>query len=157
MTLAIYPGSFDPITMGHIDVIKRALKMFDKVIVAVGNSKDKKYTFSMEERMEMVKESVKDLDVEVDSFSGLLVDYAKSKEATVIIRGLRAVSDFEYEFQSTLMNRKLNEDVETVFIMTRGMYVYLSSSIVKEVASLNGDLNGMVPSNVERKLRDRFK
>ena len=105
---------------------------------------------------ETIEEAVKNLGVEVDSFSGLLVDFAKEKKANVLIRGLRAVSDFEYEFQSTLMNRKLNEEIETVFIMTRGMYIYLSSSIVKEVASLGGDLNGMVPANVEKKLKEKF-
>jgi len=157
MKIAIYPGSFDPITNGHVDVIKRALKMFDKVIIAVGENKDKNYSFSAGERIEMVKDATKDLNVEVGEFTGLLVDFAKKNKANVIIRGLRAVSDFDYEFQSALMNRKLDENIETIFIMTRGMYIYLSSSVVKEVASLGGDLKGMVPENIEKELKKRYK
>jgi len=157
MKLGIYPGSFDPVTNGHIDVIKRALKIFDKVIVAIGENKSKKCTFSLQERKSMIKEATKSLNVEVDHFSGLLTDFAKTKKATAIIRGLRAVSDFDYEFQSALMNRKLNKDIETVFIMTRGMYIYLSSSVVKEVASLGGKLDGLVPKCIIKKVKAKYK
>ena len=155
--LAIYPGSFDPITNGHLDIIKRALKIFDKIIIAVGENPNKKYLFTVEERKEMIKDATKGLNVEVDHFSGLLVDFAKKKKATAIIRGLRAVSDFDSEFQMALMNRKLNDQIETVFIMTRGMYSYLSASVVKEAASLGANLDGMVPIYVEKKLKEKFK
>jgi len=151
--VAIYPGSFDPITNGHLDVLKRALKIFDKVIVAVGENPDKEYLFSQKERVEMIKKSTKGLNVEVDHFSGLLVKYAKKKKANAIVRGLRAVSDFDYEFQIALMNRKLCRDIETVFIMTRGMYSYLSASLVKESARLGANLSGMVPKVVEEKFK----
>jgi pantetheine-phosphate adenylyltransferase len=157
MKIAIYPGSFDPVTMGHIDVIKRALKIFDKVIIAVGENPNKKYLFSVKERKRMIEDATKGLNVGLDHFSGLLVDFAKKKKATAIVRGLRAVSDFDYEFQSALMNRKLDKSIETVFIMTRGMYCYLNSSIVKEAASLGGQLKGLVPKNVEKELRKKFK
>ena len=155
--IAVYPGSFDPITNGHLDVVKRALKIFDKVIIAVGETPEKKYLFSQKERVEMIKESVKGLNAEVDHFSGLLVDFAKEKKADAIVRGLRAVSDFDYEFQIALMNRKLCRSIETVFIMTRGMYAYLNASIIKEAARLGANLNGMVPKLVEKKLRVKFK
>ena len=154
---AIYPGSFDPVTMGHIDVLKRALKIFDKVIIAVGENPNKKYLFSVEERKKMIKEATKGCNLEVDPFSGLLIDFAKKKKANAIIRGLRAVSDFDYEFQAALMNRKLNRDIETIFIMTRGKYCYLSSSVAKEVASLGGDLKDLVPENVAKALKKKFK
>lgn len=155
--IAIYPGSFDPITMGHIDVLKRALKIFDKIIIAVGENPNKTYLFSAEERKEMITEVAKDLNVEIDHFSGLLVEFAKKRGAAAIVRGLRAVSDFDYEFQAALMNRRLNRDIETIFIMTRGMYCYLSASVVKEVASLGGDLKGLVPENVAKELKKKFK
>jgi len=155
--LAIYAGSFDPVTNGHLDVLKRALKIFDKIIIAVGENPNKKYMFTANERMDMLKNVTTGLNVEVDHFSGLLVDFAKEKKATALIRGLRAVSDFDYEFQGALMNRKLDSNVETVFIMTRGMYSYLSASIVKEAASLGATLNGMVPGYVEKKLKEKFK
>ncbi len=155
--LAIYPGSFDPITNGHLDVIKRALKIFDKVVVAVGENPNKKYLFTVKERKDMLGNVTKGLNVEVDHFSGLLIDYAKKKKANAIVRGLRAVSDFDYEFQTALMNRKLDSRIETIFIMTRGMYSYLSASIVKEAASLGANLNGMVPDYVEEKLKKKFK
>lgn len=155
--LAIYPGSFDPVTNGHLDVLKRALKIFDTVIIAVGENPNKKYLFSTEERIDMLQKATKGLNVEIDHFAGLLIDFARKKKATAIIRGLRAVSDFDYEFQAALMNRKLDDKIETIFIMTRGMYCYLSASLVKEAASLGANLNGMVPIYVENKLRERFK
>ena len=157
MKVAIYPGSFDPVTNGHMDVVKRALKIFDKVIIAVGENPNKRYLFTAKERMDMLGRVTKGLAVEVDHFSGLLVDFAKKKKASAIVRGLRAVSDFDYEFQSALMNRKLEPGIETIFIMTRGMFCYLSASIVKEAASLGANLNGMVPGYVEKSLRERFK
>ena len=157
MRIAVYPGSFDPVTNGHIDVIKRALKIFDKVIVTVGDNPGKEPTFTTEERLEMLKESTKNLkNVELDSFSGLLLDYVKSKDSRIIIRGLRAVSDFDFEFQRALMNRVVNDKIETVFIMTKEHYVYLNSSIVKEMAMFDGKLNGLVPEIVEKKLREKF-
>lgn len=155
--LAIYPGSFDPVTNGHLDVLKRALSIFDKVIIAVGENPGKKYLFTAQERKDMLEKVTKGLNVEVDHFSGLLIDFAKKKKATAIVRGLRAVSDFDYEFQAALMNRKLDDRIETIFIMTRGMYCYLSASIVKEAASLGAKLNGMVPSYVEKMLKEKFK
>jgi len=155
--LAIYPGSFDPVTNGHLDVLKRALKIFDKVIIAVGENPNKEYLFTAKERMDMLKHATNGLNVEIDHFKGLLIDFAKSKKATAIIRGLRAVSDFDVEFQAALMNRKLDNKIETIFIMTRGMYCYLSSSIVKEAASLGSKVNGMVPDYVKEKLKEKFK
>lgn len=155
--LAIYPGSFDPVTNGHLDVLKRALKIFDKVIIAVGENPNKKYLFTAKERKDMLEKSTKGLNVEIDHFSGLLIDFAKKNKATAILRGLRAVSDFDSEFQMALMNRKLDRNIETIFIMTRGMYSYLSASIVKEAACLGAKLNGMVPEYVEKKLKAKFK
>lgn len=155
--LAIYPGSFDPVTNGHLDVLKRALNIFDKVIIAVGENPSKNYLFTAKERIDMLERVTKGLNVEVDHFSGLLIDFARKKKATAIVRGLRAVSDFDYEFQAALMNRKLDNRIETIFIMTRGMYCYLSASIVKEAACLGAKLNGMVPPYVEKMLKERFK
>ena len=157
METAVYPGSFDPVTNGHIDVIERALNIFDKVIVAVGDNPGKKPTFTIEERVELLKKCTKNLKtIEIGSFSGLLLDYVSSKSSKIIIRGLRAVSDFEFEFQRALMNRVLNSEIETIFIMTKEHYVYLNSSIIKEMAMFGGKLNGLVPEIVEKKLRERF-
>lgn len=157
MRTAVYPGSFDPVTKGHIDVIERSLKLFDRIIVAVGDNPGKRPLFSTKERLEMLKESTKHLkNLEIGSFSGLLLDYVKSQKAKVIIRGLRAVSDFEFEFQRALMNRVVDENIETVFIMTKEHYVYLNSSIVKEIAMFNGSLDDFVPKFVEKKLREKF-
>ncbi len=157
MRIAVYPGSFDPVTNGHIDVIERALKLFDEIIVAVGDNPGKKPLFTTKERIDMLKESTKHLkNIEIDSFSGLLLDFVKSKNSNIIIRGLRAVSDFEFEFQRALMNRVVNDKIETVFIMTKEHYVYLNSSIVKEIAMFGGKVNGLVPEIVEKKLKEKF-
>lgn len=158
MRTAVYPGSFDPVTNGHIDVIERALKIFDKVIVAIGDNPGKKPLFTTQERIEMLKESTKHLkNVEIDSFSNLLLDFVKSKNSKIIIRGLRAVSDFEFEFQRALLNRVVDGGIETVFIMTKEDYVYLNSSIVKEMAMFGGKVNGLVPKIVEEKLKKKFR
>jgi len=157
MRIAILPGSFDPITMGHLDVLQRALHIFDKIIIAVGEHPDKKYLFSVEERMTLIQQSLGNLEnVTIEHFTGLLTDFAKQKNAVALIRGLRAVSDFDYEFQTALMNQKLASDIESVFIMTRGMYIYLSSSLVKEVAQLHGNLDGMVSEPVKVALETKF-
>ena len=157
MKTAVYPGSFDPVTNGHIDVIERALKIFGKVIVAVGDNPGKRPTFTTKERIEMLKESTKHLkNIEIDSFSGLLLDYVRSKNSNIVIRGLRAVSDFEFEFQRALLNRVVDNNIETVFIMTKEDYVYLNSSIVKEIAMFNGKVNGLVPKIVEERLKRKF-
>ncbi len=155
-SIAVYPGSFDPITNGHIDLLERALKIFDKVIIAVAANPGKEPLFTFEERIEMIKDSLTlhplRERVKVDLFKGLLVDYVKSIPAETIVRGLRAVSDFEYEFQMSLMNRKLNPDLETAFIMTGMRWIYISSSIIKEVVKSKGDVSGLVPDNVEKRL-----
>jgi len=156
--VAIYPGTFDPITNGHIDVVQRSLNIFDKVIMAVANNLEKKPLFTIEERLTMIKEAIGAWErLEVDSFQGLLINYALKRQATTIIRGLRAVSDFEYEFQMALMNRKLNPSIETVFMMPSDEYSFLSSRLVKEVASLGARVTGLVPDLVEKKLREKFK
>jgi len=153
---AVYPGTFDPITNGHIDIIKRALNIFDKVIIAISVDSAKNPLFTVEERIKMISEAVKDIQgIEIDSFSGLLVDYAKKTNAIAIIRGLRAVSDFEYEFQMALMNRRLNENIETVFLMPNEKFTYLNSSIVREVVSLGGDISDFVPENVKNELKKK--
>ncbi len=158
MNIGIYPGSFDPITYGHLDIIQRSLKLFDRLIVAVLSNPRKKPLFTVEERIEMIRDSVHDIpNVEIDSFSGLLVDFAKLKKARVIVKGLRAVSDFEYELQMALMNKKLDERIETIFIMTNSKYSYLSSSVVKEVSSLGGCVATVVPPLVEKRLKQKFK
>ena len=157
MKTAVYPGSFDPVTNGHIDVIERSLRIFDKVIVAVGDNPEKRPLFSTKERLEMLKESTKHLkNIEIDSFSGLLLDYVRKKNSKIIIRGLRVVSDFEFEFQRALLNRVADDKIETVFIMTKEHYVFLNSSIVKEMAMFNGKISGLVPQIVEKKLKVKF-
>ena len=146
MKAAVYPGSFDPVTKGHLDIIKRASRTFDKVYVAILTNSSKTPMFSLEKRLDWLRRSTADIEnVEIDCFSGLLVNYLTEKNSNIIIKGLRAVSDFEYEFQMALMNRKLNPDVETLFMMTSGKYSYLSSSIVKEVARHKASLDGLVP------------
>jgi pantetheine-phosphate adenylyltransferase len=156
--IAVYPGSFDPITNGHLDLIQRALKIFDHIILAVATNAFKKSLFTIEERMEMARESLKDYpNVTVDTFQGLLVNYAKAKQARAILRGLRAVTDFEYEFQLAMMNRRLEPEIETVFLMTGLRWVFLSSSILKEAAIHGGDIEGMVPGIVFKKLREKFE
>ncbi len=157
MRTAIYPGTFDPITNGHIDIIERALKLFDKVIITVARNSAKDPLFSEEERLAMIKVAVRHLKgVEVDTFDGLLVSYARRKKATAFVRGLRAISDFEYELQMALMNRKLNEDLVTVFLMPNEKYTYLDSSIVREIASHRGNVSKFVPSHVLRELKKKF-
>lgn len=158
MRTAIYPGSFDPLTNGHLDVIERAVKLFDHVIVAVARNESKHPLFTMDERLELVRGSIKHLpNVEVDSFSSLLVDYVEQRSAQAIVRGLRAVSDFEFEFQLALMNRKLNERIETIFMMPKDTYTFLSSRIVKEIARLGGDVSAFVPVNVRAALATKLK
>lgn len=157
MKTCIYPGSFDPITYGHIDIIDRASKIADKLIVAVLNNHDKKSLFTVEERVQMIKESIKEYgNVEVESFDGLLVDYAKSKNAKIVIRGLRAVTDFEYELQMAQTNRELENDIDTVFLLTNLKYSYLSSSIVKQVASFDGDVSKFVTPQVADRLKKKY-
>ncbi len=156
--LVIYPGTFDPITFGHLDVIQRASELFDTVIVAVLENAAKKPLFTEEERVEMIKNSIQGMkNVEVDVFDGLLVEYAKQKGAIAIIRGLRAVSDFEYEFQMALMNRKISNGITTVFLMPHEKYTYLNSSIVRELARLKVSVSDFVPPFVQEKLKEKFK
>jgi pantetheine-phosphate adenylyltransferase len=158
MRIAIYPGSFDPVTNGHIDIIDRGFKLFDKIIVAILHNPAKKYLFSVEERIGLLQESLKKFpDVEIEAFDGLLVDYAVQKNAQAILRGMRAVSDFEYEFQMALMNRRLNRNVQTVFLMTGLRWIFTSSSIIKEAACFGGNINGMVPPFVQQKLKEKFR
>lgn len=157
MVTALVPGSFDPVTNGHLDIIERAAGMFDHILVAVARNSSKTPLFSVEERMEMLREACASrTNVTVDTFEGLLVDYALARGATVIVKGLRAVSDFEYELQMALMNRRLNNSVETVFMMTGAEYSYLSSSIVKEIARLGGSVEGLVPNSVGQRLRKKL-
>lgn len=156
--IAICPGSFDPITNGHIDIIKRGAKIFDEVIVVVFTNDAKTPLFTAEERLHLIREATKDIpNVSVDSSESLVIEYAKEKNANVILRGLRAVSDFEYEMQIASMNRKLDEEIETFFVMTNNQYSYLSSSVVKEVASYHADIKCLVPEVVEQALIEKFK
>jgi pantetheine-phosphate adenylyltransferase len=154
----VYPGSFDPLTNGHLDVVERASKLFDRVIVAIAKNDDKQPMFTQAERKRQIAAAVKGYpNVEVVAFKGLLVDFAEKKKAQAIIRGLRAVSDFEFEFQLALMNRKLKEQIETIFMMPRESYTFLSSRLVKEIAGLGGDVGAFVPTNVERALKRKLK
>ena len=156
--IAVYPGSFDPITNGHLDIIRRSQELFDLIIIAVSDNSPKDYVFRGEERVRMVKEVLGDFsDVEVEKFEGLLVDYARDRGAGFVIRGLRALSDFEYEFQMDLMNRRLNPHIETIYLMTNQEYSYLSSSLIKEIVRLGGSTSGLIPDSVREKLLKKMK
>jgi pantetheine-phosphate adenylyltransferase len=158
MRTAIYPGSFDPLTNGHLDVVQRAAKLFDRVVVAVAKNEGKNPLFTLKERLALVKKSIAHLpNAEADSFDSLLVEYVVSQKAQAIVRGLRAVSDFEFEFQLALMNRKLNENIETIFMMPKDTYTFLSSRIVKEIARLGGDVSEFVPVHVQTALIKKLK
>ena len=155
--LAIYPGSFDPVTNGHIDIIVRGLKIFDDIVVCILNNPAKMVLFDIEERMDMLNQSLSGIkNIEVTTYDGLLVDFAVQRKANAILRGMRAVSDFEYEFQMALMNRRLNRDIQTVFLMTGLRWIFTSSSIIKEAARFGGNINGMVPKIVQQKLKEKF-
>ncbi len=155
--IAVYPGSFDPITFGHLDIINRALKVFDEVVIAVARNEKKNPLFSVEERIELIGKVMDGSDrARVDTFDGLLIDYVRASGARAIVRGLRAISDFEYELQMAQINRSISKDVETVFLMTSVFYSFLSSSVVKEVSSLNGPVDGMVPPVVKKALDAKF-
>lgn len=157
MRRAIYPGSFDPITNGHLDVIERARKLFDEVVVAVAHNDEKQPLFSLNDRLDLLRETAGKIDnVRIAEFEGLLVEFARNQEAGIVIRGLRAISDFEFEFQMALMNRKLDFAIETIFLMPKEEYTYLSSRIVKEIARLGGDVSGFVPACVAKKLSRKF-
>lgn len=153
----IYPGTFDPVTNGHLDLVERGLRIFDEIIIAVAPTPRKKPLFTLEEREKLIRDAVKFENVSVESFDGLLVDYVRARKGAAIIRGLRAVSDFEYEFQMALMNRRLNTDIETVFMMPAEEYTFLTSTIIKEVASLGGSVDGLVPPNVADALKGKFR
>ena len=159
MKTAVYPGTFDPVTNGHIDIIERALKIFDKLFIVVADNPQKTATFTKKERVEMLKEALRKYNgrIEVEHYDGLLLNYVKQKKSNVIVRGLRAISDFEFEFSRALLNRELEKDIDTIFIMTKDDYAFLSSSIVKEIAMFNGSVKGFVPEIVERKLREKFR
>lgn len=156
--IAIYPGTFDPVTYGHIDLIKRAANIFDKVIVAVAHNKSKGVLFSVAQRVDMLKDAVRDIDnVEIDSFGGLVIDYVKSRGSRVMIRGLRMLSDFEYEFQMALTNRKLAGDIETIFMMPHEDYSYISSKLIKEAASLGADVGNFIPQKTQVALKKKLR
>lgn len=155
--IVIYPGSFDPITNGHVDIIKRAARMFDEIIILIAYNPNKVYLFNVEERMEMIREIFKETQsIRVDCYSGLLVDYLKMSGANIILRGMRALSDFEYEFQMALMNRRQAKRIETVFLMSGFKWFFTSSKLIKEVASFGGSVKGLVPDNVNQKLTEKF-
>jgi pantetheine-phosphate adenylyltransferase len=155
-TLAVYPGSFDPLTNGHVDIITRGARLFDRIVVAILVNAEKAPLFSMQERVEIAREVFREQrNVEVDTFNGLLVDYVENRKAQVIVRGLRAVSDFEFEFQMALMNRRLSPAIETVFMMPAEQYTYISSRLIKEVFALGGRVSGLVPELVEQRLRQK--
>lgn len=155
--IAIYPGSFDPVTNGHLDILERGLKLFDKIILAILTNPKKKFLFTLPQRIEMLEESIKEFsNVKIDTFDGLTVDFAARCKAQGILRGLRAMSDFEYEFQMALMNRRLNREVQTVFLMTGLRWIYTSSSIIKEAAQFGGNIKGMVPPVVEQKIKEKY-
>lgn len=157
MRIAVYPGSFDPVTNGHLDIIERASRVFDSVVVGVLNNAGKNPLFSIEERVEMLRTVTAHIDnVEIDSFKGLLVDFAKAKKASVIVKGLRTVMDFEYEFQMALLNKALNPEYETMFMMTDSKYSYISSSMVKELAGFHGNLTGLVPAEIINKINQKY-
>jgi len=157
LRIAIYPGSFDPVTNGHVDIAERGLKLFDKIIVAILHNPVKDFLFTVEERVEMLESSFKDYsNIEVETFDGLLVDYASRRGSTAILRGMRAVSDFEYEFQLALMNRRLNREIQSVFLMTGLRWIFTSSSIIKEAAQFGGNIKDMVPPLVNQKLKEKF-
>ncbi len=156
--VAIYPGSFDPVTNGHLDIVARGLKLFDKIIITIMVNPAKKTLFSVAERSEMLESCLnKNSGIEIASYDGLLVDYAVKRKANAVLRGMRAVSDFEYEFQLALMNRRLNRDIQTVFLMTGLRWIFTSSSIIKEAAQFGGNIHGMVPPSVEKKLKEKFR
>jgi pantetheine-phosphate adenylyltransferase len=156
--LAVYPGTFDPFTNGHLDILERALKIFPRMIVAIAANPDKVPLFTIEERMEIILDTVRDMEgVRVEPFDALLVDYVRATGAAVVIRGLRAISDFEHEFQMALMNRRIAEEIETVFMMPHEAYTYLSSRLVKEVALLGGTVKGLVSPLAERKLKEKYR
>ena len=155
--VAIYPGSFDPVTNGHLDILERGLKLFDKIILAILTNPKKSFLFTLEQRIDMLADSIKEFpNVEIDTFGGLTVDFAAERNAQGILRGLRAMSDFEYEFQMALMNRRLNREVQTVFLMTGLRWIYTSSSIIKEAAQFGGNTKGMVPPIVEMKIQEKY-
>ena len=155
--VAIYPGSFDPVTNGHLDILERGLKLFDKIILAILTNPKKSFLFTLEQRIEMLEESIKEFpNVKIDTFEGLTVDFAAQCHAQGILRGLRAMSDFEYEFQMALMNRRLNREIQTVFLMTGLRWIYTSSSIIKEAAQFGGNIKGMVPPIVEKKIKEKY-
>ncbi|MCD8181624.1 MAG: pantetheine-phosphate adenylyltransferase [Firmicutes bacterium] len=158
MRIAVYPGSFDPITNGHLDIIERASRVYDKVVVGVLSNASKKPLFTAQERVDMIRAVTEHLEnVEVDAFTGLLVDFAASKNATVIVKGLRTVADFEYEFQMALLNKALNPEFETMFMMTDTKYSYISSSMVRELAGFHGDLTGLVPCEIIETIKEKYK
>lgn len=155
--IAVYPGSFDPITNGHVDIIKRSQRIFDELIILIGVNPIKKTLFSVEERLDLIREVIKDCkNIRADSYDGLVVEYAKREGANVILRGLRALSDFEHEFQLALINRRLNREIETVFLMTGYKWFYTSSTIIKEAASLGGSVKGLVPEIVNQRLQEKY-